>query len=238
MSESDPPSDPKPKRLKANASTVHDEFTRARMKHPRTDKWIDSSVCKHCKEAVPGILATNLKSHLKVHDPEVYQKVIGINNDHQTSSLYHLDNKYSGADQANALKRKDSVETRTPLAEAIIPGLTAEMDDKRKKKNKQVHFFTKNIFIIYCYQAQSWSKEDQSLSDKLLAVWVGSTGLPMSLVDDPNFHRLLESLNSNVRKDYKLQIPFYADLNFSSPSLQDTSCRRLLIRLWRLSSRR
>ena len=38
------------------------------------------------------------------------------------------------------------------------------------------------------------------MSEKLMAVWAGSSYLPMSLADDPNFHRFLESLNPDVRK--------------------------------------
>ena len=51
------------------------------------------------------------------------------------------------------------------------------------------------------FQDQSWTKEDNELSEKLMAVWAGSSYLPMSLANDPNFHRFLESLNPNVREE-------------------------------------
>ena len=44
-------------------------------------------------------------------------------------------------------------------------------------------------------QDDVWSKEKQEKSDKLLALWIGASTLPVSAVEDTNMQRYVKSLN-------------------------------------------
>ena len=55
----------------------------------------------------------------------------------------------SGADKGNAAKRKESVvlEQRIPLAEAIIPGLSVELNNKGKRKKVKLLWLIHSVEI-------------------------------------------------------------------------------------------
>ena len=73
MSEAGPPT----KKVRANASSVHEEFTKVFVLND--GKRVLSSKCKHCTaDALAGVNPSNLKRHLKSAHTAVHDKVKGI----------------------------------------------------------------------------------------------------------------------------------------------------------------
>ena len=63
------------KKVKANSSVVHDEFTV--YKYQAGEEEREGSKCKHCDFPMKHKNATNLKAHLQRKHPEVFDKVKG-----------------------------------------------------------------------------------------------------------------------------------------------------------------
>ena len=45
---------------------------------------------------------------------------------------------------------------------------------------------------------ETWTKEDQDQADELMALWVGGTVLPLSLVENEDFKAYIQKLNPKV----------------------------------------
>lgn len=75
MSEAE--AEPQPKKVRANASSVHEEFTRVYIVN--SGKQVLSSKCKHCDaDPLSGVNPSNLKRHLKSAHIAVHDKVQGM----------------------------------------------------------------------------------------------------------------------------------------------------------------
>ena len=70
-------SGPPTKKVRANASSVHDEYERVFVLND--GKSVLSSKCKHCQaDPLAGVNPSNLKRHLKSAHTAVHDKVKGI----------------------------------------------------------------------------------------------------------------------------------------------------------------
>ena len=67
---------PQPKKVRANASSVHEEFTKVHIVNAGKQVW--GSKCKHCDaDPLRGVNPSNLKRHLKSAHTAVFDKVQG-----------------------------------------------------------------------------------------------------------------------------------------------------------------
>ena len=44
-----------------------------------------------------------------------------------------------------------------------------------------------------------WTEEQQEISNKTLALWIGGSNLPISAVEDPNMEKYVKTLNPQVQ---------------------------------------
>ena len=60
--------------------------------------------------------------------------------------------------------------------------------------------FCLSTFIEQFLKAKddSWTKDDQDEADELMALWVGGTVLPLSLVENDDFKAYVKKLNPKV----------------------------------------
>ena len=47
-------------------------------------------------------------------------------------------------------------------------------------------------------ETSNWTEEKQETSDKMLAIWIGGSNLPISAVEDPNMEKYIKTLNKEV----------------------------------------
>ena len=102
---------------------------------------------------------------------------------------------FTGKDEAHRRTVQESRESREPThstAPALImttperPSTSSETPPaKIRRKSSST-------------ETSSWSAESQQSSDKMLAIWIGGSNLPVSAVEDPNMEKYVKTLNSKV----------------------------------------
>ena len=112
---------------------------------------------------------------------------------------------YLALDEAQAESRRSSVTVPgEPLASLLYPApatATGAAETEKEKSNQVIispHFSSELLtfgnqfqFSYLCKVASVWSKEQQDHANKLYALWIAGSYLPVTMAKDQGFHRFM-----------------------------------------------
>ena len=164
---------PKSKRPRINFSHVHQEFDQIEILNARKNKNVRGSKCKHCGQSLQDRNSTNLKAHLKSQHPEIHKVILTLDENTLQKVVDSSNSPSCSRSAAEALitppRPGSSGSTSSSSLDDSLTG--AAVAKKRKGKD------------------DDWSKEKQEKSNKILALWIGGSTLPVLAVQDPNMLR-------------------------------------------------
>ena len=173
---------PKSKRPRINFSHVHQEFDQIEILTARKNKNVRGSKCKHCGQSLQDRNSTNLKAHLKSQHPKIHKVILTLDENTLQKVVDSSNSPSCSRSAAEALitppRPGSSGSTSSSSLDDSLTG--AAVAKKRKGKD------------------DDWSKEKQEKSNKILALWIGGSTLPVSAVQDPNMLRYVKSLNPDA----------------------------------------
>ena len=155
------------KKVKLNSSHVHEYFEITERLNPRTDKFEAASKCITCGHIFSGKNATNLKAHLEKKHREKFLRVKSLDDE----------------------SRERAQETRKPpetgtLADTLLTPPRGQQEGSSRVPTLKRRNSTEN-----------WTEDNQDRSNKMLAIWIGGSVLPVSCVEDKNMENYVKSLN-------------------------------------------
>ena len=100
-----------------------------------------------------------------------------------------------GKDEAHKRKIQESREPTEPIY-STAPALNILLTPERPSTSSETP--AKIRRKSSSSEKSSWSAESQQSSDKMLAIWIGGSNLPVSAVEDPNMEKYVKTLNSKV----------------------------------------
>ena len=99
-----------------------------------------------------------------------------------------------GQPLADILYTAPTQETSSACGDNQTPGAEAGCTCVKASLPRSSTF---NKYVLF--HQDIWSKEKQAYADKMFALWIAGSYLPMSVSKDPGAHRFLASVNSQVR---------------------------------------
>merc|ERR1719186_1379576 len=160
------------KKVKLKNTNVHQEFERITSKLKGGKEEI-KSYCKHCNTSYVGKNPTTLWKHLKSKHPKIYEQVQEKDNNQRLEIL----------EEKVEVKSSSNLKT---AGEAIF--------GERGRQNKIDKYIS-----VRSKSLPPRPKEKEQESDKKLALWIGGSTLPISIVEDPNFEMYLQSYDPQAR---------------------------------------
>ena len=161
------------KRVRVGEASVHSEFVQWK------EGKVWSSKCKHCivKEKVyKHKNCSSLMKHLQIHHKEVYDSCIEKDKNERTL-------RQNTTKASNVLKGKSSV-GHTKSGQVLVPSQTTGPLSK---------------FLNLKQNCPPINEQKQQLITKKFALWLGSSGLPISAVtEDENFVSFISEINPDL----------------------------------------
>ena len=144
-----------------------------------------------------------------------------------------------GKDEAHKRKIQESREPTEPIY-STAPALNILLTPERPSTSSETP--AKIRRKSSSSEKSSWSAESQQSSDKMLAIWIGGSNLPVSAVEDPNMKKYVKTLNSKVWNTWNtnISLSIYSNI-FRRHFPLIGSYSRISIRLpsqWLIGSRR
>ena len=123
-----------------------------------------------------------MKAHLKSQHPKIHKVILTLDENTLQKVVDSSNSPSCSRSAAEALitppRPGSSGSTSSNSLDDSLTG--AAVAKKRKGKD------------------DDWSKEKQEKSNKILALWIGGSTLPVSAVQDPNMLRYVKSLNPDA----------------------------------------
>ena len=171
------------KRLKVKVTSTHKEFNLIQTKLAGGGQE-ERSQCNHCSKSYKGKNPTTLNKHLRVKHPKVLASVKQKDDD-QRKEL----------EEVNQEKTSKASSNQKTAVEAIF----GQKNKVLKEDSKQKKLLDMGVSVVKRSKSlPPRPKEKEERSHKMLALWVGSSTLPVSMVEDSNFEAFLRTYDPQV----------------------------------------